>query len=103
MSNNFINQISINNQSDRRQVSDETSVNFQRTAGSKLATCFTLVSCLANSSSLKLEATCSSETSVDFQQTTWSYIPQDTSLPNHSCENPNSYKKLNSLKACENG
>jgi hypothetical protein len=31
------------------------------------ATCFTLVSCLAYSSSLKMEATCSSETYVEFQ------------------------------------
>jgi hypothetical protein len=35
---------------------------------------FTLVSCLAYSSTLKMEATCPSETSVDFQRTTWRYI-----------------------------
>jgi hypothetical protein len=29
-----------------------------------------------------LEATCSSETSGDFQRTTWRYIPQDTTLQN---------------------
>jgi hypothetical protein len=33
-----------------------------------------LISFLAYST-LKMEAICSSETSVDFQQTTWSYIP----------------------------
>jgi hypothetical protein len=32
-----------------------------------LATCFTLASCLTYFSTLKMEATCSSETSVDFQ------------------------------------
>jgi hypothetical protein len=41
-----------------------------------LATCFMLVSCLAYSSILKMEATCSPETSVDFQQTTLRYIPE---------------------------
>jgi hypothetical protein len=34
-----------------------------------LATCFMLVSCLAYSLTLKMEATCSSETSVDFKWT----------------------------------
>jgi hypothetical protein len=32
-----------------------------------LDACFTLVSCLAYFSALKMEATCSSDTSVDFQ------------------------------------
>jgi PIN domain nuclease of toxin-antitoxin system len=36
-----------------------------------------VVTCLAYSSNLKLEATCSSETYVDFQQTTRRYIPED--------------------------
>jgi hypothetical protein len=43
---------------------------------------FTLVS-----STLKMEETCSSETSVDFQRTTWYYIPEDIILHNHLCEN----------------
>jgi hypothetical protein len=34
-----------------------------------------------------MEATCSSETSVDFQQATRRYIPEDTILQNHRCEN----------------
>jgi hypothetical protein len=38
---------------------------------------FKLVSCLAHSSILKREATCSSETSVAFQRTTRRYIPHD--------------------------
>jgi hypothetical protein len=29
----------------------------------------------------------SSETSVDFQQTTWCYIPEDRTHYNHLCEN----------------
>jgi hypothetical protein len=41
---------------------------------------FTLVSYLAYSSTLKMEATCSSETSVDFQRTTHHYIPEDIIL-----------------------
>jgi hypothetical protein len=44
------------------------------------ATCFTLVSCLAYSLTLKKEVTCSSETSVDYQRTTWHYIPEDRTL-----------------------
>jgi hypothetical protein len=36
---------------------------------------------------LKVEATCSPETSVDFQWTTWCYIPEDRTLRNHRCEN----------------
>jgi hypothetical protein len=39
-----------------------------------------LVSCLAYSSTLKMEATCSSETSVDFQRTTRRYIPEVRTL-----------------------
>jgi hypothetical protein len=41
---------------------------------------FTLVSCSAYSSILKMEATCSFETSVDFQQTTRRYILEDSTL-----------------------
>jgi hypothetical protein len=39
-----------------------------------------LVSCLAYSSTLKIEAKSSSETSVDFQLTTLHYIPEDRTL-----------------------
>jgi hypothetical protein len=46
-----------------------------REAGSELAPCFTLVSYLAYSSTLKMEAICSSETSVDYQLTTGRYNP----------------------------
>jgi hypothetical protein len=43
----------------------------------RLATCFMLVSCLAYSSTSKMNTTCSSETSVDFQWTARRYIPED--------------------------
>jgi hypothetical protein len=41
-----------------------------------------LVSCSAYSSTLKIEAICSSETSVDFERTTLRYIPEDSALRN---------------------
>jgi hypothetical protein len=40
---------------------------------------------------VKLEAVCSSETSVDFQRTTRRYIPEDRTLHEHRCENRRSY------------
>jgi hypothetical protein len=40
---------------------------------------------------LKMEMTCSCETSVDFQKTTWWYIPEDGALHNHHSENVKSY------------
>jgi hypothetical protein len=43
------------------------------------------------SSTLKMEAICSSETSVETQQTTRRHIPEDDTLPNHGCENLKSY------------
>jgi hypothetical protein len=55
----------------------------QREAGSKqskLATCFTVVSFLAYSWTLKMEAICSSETSFDFQRTIRRYISEDRTL-----------------------
>jgi hypothetical protein len=42
-----------------------------------------LFSCLVYSSTLKMEATCSSETSTDFQWTIWCYIPEGR---NHLCD-----------------
>jgi hypothetical protein len=38
-----------------------------------------------------MEAMCFSETSVDFQRTTRQYIPEDSALHNHRCENFRSY------------
>jgi hypothetical protein len=40
---------------------------------------------------LKMEAICSSETSVDFQWSTCRYISEDRTLHNHRCENLKSY------------
>jgi hypothetical protein len=45
-----------------------------------LASVFMLFSCLCYSSTQKMEAACSSETLVDFQQTAWRYIPQNRTL-----------------------
>jgi hypothetical protein len=39
-----------------------------------------------------MEAICSSETPVDAQRTTRRYIPEDSTLHNHRCENLKSYK-----------
>jgi hypothetical protein len=38
-------------------------------------------------STLKMEAICSSETSVDFERITWSYIPEDGTVLNISFSN----------------
>jgi hypothetical protein len=57
----------------------------QSEAGSKAATN------LAYSSTLKIRATCSCKTSVRFQRNTRRYIPKDTTLHNHRCENLKSY------------
>jgi hypothetical protein len=62
-----------------------------RVLSSLLATCFTLVSCSAYYSTLKMEVACSSEMSVEFQLTTRRYIPEDRTLHNHRCENLKSY------------
>jgi hypothetical protein len=43
------------------------------------------------SSTLKMEAICSSETSVVTQQTTRRHIPEGDTLHNHRCENLKSY------------
>jgi hypothetical protein len=51
---------------------------------------FTLISCSAYST-LKMEV-CSSETSVDFKWATQRYIPEDSTLHNHRCENLKPYK-----------
>jgi hypothetical protein len=51
-----------------------------------------LVPCMAYSSTLNMEATCSSGTLIDFYWTTRRYIPEDRALYNHVCENLKSYK-----------
>jgi hypothetical protein len=50
-----------------------------------------LVGLLDFSSTLKMEAICSSETSVATQRTTRPHIPEDDTLHNHGCENLKSY------------
>jgi hypothetical protein len=50
-----------------------------------------LVSCLAYSLNLKMKLTCSSETLVDFQWTTWNYISENKTVHSHCCENLKSY------------
>jgi hypothetical protein len=59
----------------------------EESISSKLFNYFMLVSCLAYSSVLKMEATCSSETSVDSQWTTRRCISEERTLLNHSCQN----------------
>jgi hypothetical protein len=46
---------------------------------------------LAYFSTMKMEVTCSSETSVDFQWPSEHYIPEDTNLYTHCYENLKSY------------
>jgi hypothetical protein len=41
-----------------------------------------------------MEDICPAETSVDSQQTTRRYIPEDSTLHNHRCENLKSYMFL---------
>jgi hypothetical protein len=40
-----------------------------------------------NSSTMKIAEVCSSETSVDFQRTTWQYIIEDRNVHGERCEN----------------
>jgi hypothetical protein len=64
----------------------------------KPATCLTLVSCLTQSSTLKMEATCSFKTFADFQRTIKRYIPEDVTLQ-ISCTHsiPNSVQILSRI------
>jgi hypothetical protein len=61
-----------------------------------LATCHLLARWFAEpiSSTLKMEAICSSETSVKTQRTTRRHIPEDYTLHNHRRENRKSYMYL---------
>jgi hypothetical protein len=60
-----------------------------------LAACFMLVSCFAQSSTLKMEATRSSETSAEFQRTARCYIPEDRTLHNHAVRASNPICRIN--------
>jgi hypothetical protein len=57
-----------------------------------IATRFTLLSCLAYSSTVKKKAIYYSETAVHFKRTIRRYISGDRTLHNHRCENPRPYK-----------
>jgi hypothetical protein len=48
----------------------------------RLVPAFTLICCWTYYSTLKMEAICSSETSVHFPRTTLRYIPEDSTLRN---------------------
>jgi hypothetical protein len=67
---------------------------------SLIATCFTLVSFFAYSSTLNMEPTFSSETTVDFQRPTRRYILEDRTLHNHRCENLRSYRTVHLSVSC---
>jgi hypothetical protein len=57
-----------------------------------LAICFTLVSCLTYSLTVKMAVTCSFEASVGFQRTTRLYMPENGSVHNLLRENLKSYR-----------
>jgi hypothetical protein len=63
-------------------------------ARNHLLACWFLAEIIA--STLKMEAICSSETSVDTQWTTQRYIPKVNTLYYHCCENLKLYKLLGS-------
>jgi hypothetical protein len=52
----------------------------EQKAGGRQPPAFTLVSWSPDASTLKMEATCSSETSVGFQRTTLRYVSEDVTL-----------------------
>jgi hypothetical protein len=54
---------------------------------------FRPISFFTYSSTLKMQATCSSETSVYCQRTTRRHIPEDRNLHNHRCGNLKSYTR----------
>jgi hypothetical protein len=62
-----------------------------------------LLSSLAYSLTLKMEAVCLSETSVDFQWTAQHYIAEDRTLPNHHCENLRLYKIVSIFQINKDG
>jgi hypothetical protein len=60
-----------------------TSKGYHYIIAGSLATYFMLVCCSIYSSIVKMDMTCSSEMSVDFQWATRCYIPEDRSLHSH--------------------
>jgi hypothetical protein len=53
-----------------------------------------LISCLVYSSAPKMEAKCSSDTSVDFERTTRGYMPEDITLQNRERLDLRRYKSM---------
>jgi hypothetical protein len=51
-----------------------------------------LIFCLAYSSALKMDVICSSEMLVDFYETTWCHISEDSTSHSNHCENLRSKK-----------
>jgi hypothetical protein len=51
-------------------------------------------------STLKMEAICSSETSVDIQGNTRHYIPEECTVRKHRCENLKSYRNVSVRHQC---
>jgi hypothetical protein len=64
-----------------------------RTRNQRAPNASTLISCSDYFSILKMGAICSSETLVDFQRITRRYIPEDSTLHNHYCENLKCYRE----------
>jgi hypothetical protein len=64
-----------------------------------LAACFMLVFCLAYSSTLKMEATCSAETSVHFQLTTRRYIEEDKKFQHQNYTRFSCFSYLNYVQS----
>jgi hypothetical protein len=58
-----------------------------------------LVSCLTYSSTVKMEATCYSETSVEFQRTTRPYVPEDRNVGEIIVSHILSLKQYSSMKS----
>jgi hypothetical protein len=69
----------------------------QNQQATKLATCLLAGFSEPISLTLKMEAICSSETSVVTQRTTRRHIPEDDTLYNHRCENIKSYTVVRSV------
>jgi hypothetical protein len=61
----------------------------KKLAGGNLLACWFFAELI--SSIVKMEAICSTETSVDTQRTTRRHIPEDDTLHNHRCANLKSY------------
>jgi hypothetical protein len=78
-----------NNNNNNNNTLKDTSWGTNNQYGWKLeliATSFALASCLPSSPTLKMEATCSSNVSVDFQRTTRRYISKERTFHNHRWE-----------------